>query len=82
MSDKLDGIKHSAELLAEKMEARKEAVLQTKFNLVRRAIVDILGLAGATALVVYTDGLVWLLLALLIGAISLWGLFWKVVGSL
>jgi hypothetical protein len=79
---KIDAIKHSTELLAEEMQDRKEQVLSDHYNFGRRAVVDLGGLVGAGALVYFTDGLVWLALAALIGAISLWGLFWKVVGSL
>jgi hypothetical protein len=82
MSDKLDDIKESSEIVAERMDRRKDDIEQSYLTLVRRLVVDLLGIGGAIALVVYTDGLVWLLVALLIGAISLWGLFWKVVGVL
>lgn len=79
---KKDAIKESAEMYAEVMEKRKNDVLDAHFDLPKRAAVDLGGLGVAGALVYFTDGLVWVLLAVLIGAISAWGLFWKVVGSL
>jgi len=82
MSDKLDAIKESSEVVAERMDRRKDDIEQSYLNLARRVLVDLLGLGGAVALFVYMDGLVWMALAGIIAAISLWGLFWKVVGAL
>ena len=82
MSDKLEAIKESSEIVAERMDRRKEDIEQSYLTLARRVLVDLLGIGGAIALVVYTDGFVWLILAGLLAAISLWGLFWKVVGAL
>jgi len=82
MSDKLDAIKESSEVVAERMDRRKDDIEQSYLNLARRLLVDLLGVGGAIALVVYMDGLVWTALAGIIAAISLWGLFWKVVGAL
>jgi len=82
MSDKLDDIKESSEIVAERMDRRKDDIEQSYLTLVRRLVVDLSGLVAAATLIVYTDALVWTVLAIPLAAISLWGLFWKVVGAL